>query len=298
MKKLFSILVAMLAFVGVQAEEKTVWEGSEQISWNNEVAPGTEYQTPDGTFKGLKKGDVIRVYTTTTYDDPQYVMTYRKGDTWKWTDLDMTVSAEGVMSYTVADETIANEISERNLILRGQAYTITKITVDSEGTTDPQPAEGEKTVWEGSEQISWNNEVAPGTEYQTPDGTFKGLKKGDVIRVYTTTTYDAPQYVMTYRKGDNWEWTNLEITVSEEGVMSYTVADETIAKEIVERNLILRGQAYTITKITVTAVSTGISSTVADANKTNGKTYNMGGMEVKGKSGKGIYIKDGKKYVK
>ena len=154
----------------------------------------------------------------------------------------------------------------------------------------------EKTVWEGNEPISWNTDVAPGTQFETPEGTFTGLKKTDEIRVYTTTTYEEPQYVLTYKKGDSWEWTDLDVTVSG-GIISYTVADETTATEIAERGLVIRGQAYTITKITVTKGGVTAINRLQAPNTRDGIIYNLSGMEVKGQPAKGIYIKNGKKIV-
>ena len=291
MKKLFTLIMALMAVAGMQAEEKTVWEGSEQISWNTEVAPGSQFETPAGTFTGLATGNTIRIYTTTTYEEPQYVVTYKKGDSWEWTDL-QTTFADGVISYTVADETTATEIAERGLILRGQAWTATKITIDAE---TPKPAEGEQTVWEGSEQISWNTEVAPGSQFETPAGTFTGLATGNTIRIYTTTTYEEPQYVVTYKKGDSWEWTDLQTTFAD-GVISYTVADETTATEIAERGLIFRGQAYTLVKITVTkSVPTGIQN-AKSLNHNDASLYNTRGQRIT-TAYKGLVIKNGKKYL-
>jgi uncharacterized protein YfiM (DUF2279 family) len=291
MKKIVTLVIAVMAYVGMLAAEKTVWEGNEAISWNTEVAPGTQFETPEGIFSGLKKENIIRIYTTTTYEDPQYVITYKKGDSWEWTDLATTV-AEGVISYTIEDETIAKEIADRGLVIRGQAYSIIKITIDSEA---PKPAEGEQTVWEGSEAISWNTEVAPGTQFETPEGIFSGLKKDNVIRIYTTTTYEEPQYVITYKKGDSWEWTDLATTIAD-GVISYTVEDETIAKEIADRGLVVRGQAYTITKITVASSSTTGISPVNSVVLSNTNIYNLCGQKVT-IAPKGLIIKDGKKYV-
>lgn len=134
MKKIITLMLALLAIVGAQAEEKTVWEGEQAISWNPDEAPGTQYETPDGTFAGLQKGDVIRLYTTTTYAEPQYVITYKKGDSWEWTDLETTI-ADGVISYTVESDEVATWIAERGLIMRGQAYTLTKITVTKQSVT-------------------------------------------------------------------------------------------------------------------------------------------------------------------
>lgn len=154
----------------------------------------------------------------------------------------------------------------------------------------------EKTVWEGTEQISWNTEVAPGTQFETPAGIFAGLEKDNIVRIYTTTTYDEPQYVITYKKGDSWEWTDLETTIAD-GVISYTVADETTATEISERGLVVRGQAYTLTKISVTKASATAINLYAAQPASDGKTYDLCGMEIKGQPKKGIYVKNGKKIV-
>ncbi len=186
MKKILSFVVMMLATVAtVFAAEKTVWEGSEPISWNTEVAPGTQFETPDGTFTGLAKGDVIKAYTTTTYESPQYVMTYKKGDGWEWTDL-VTAFSEGVMSYTVADETTATEIAERGIVFRGQAYTLTKITVETPGT-EPEPT--------------------------TPVFNEDGIADLSKIEVQDAekVTYDVETHTVTTTAG----WTGVQLTVTD-----------------------------------------------------------------------------------
>jgi hypothetical protein len=290
MKKILTLIVGLLAMTAAQAEEKTVWEGSEAISWNTEVAPGTQFETPEGTFNGLAVGNTIRIYTTTTYEEPQYVVTYKKGDLWEWTDLETTF-ADGIISYTIADEQTATEIAGRGLILRGQAWTATKITIDAEASI---PVEGEQTVWEGSEPISWNTDVAPGTQYETVEGIFVGLAANDVVRAYITTTYEEPQYVITYKKGDSWEWTDLNTSVNN-GIITFTVADAQMATEIADRGLIFRGQAYTLTKITVTKGGTTDINRII-TNKYSDVTYNLFGQKVR--TWRGLIIKNGKKYIR
>ena len=137
MKKITLLLVALMAMtVNAKTVETTVWEGSEDISWNTTVAPGTQFETPSDIFSGLAAGNVVKIYTSTTYDDPNYVVTYKKGNDWTWTDLTTSVD-DGVISFTVADETQATEIAERGLVLQGQAWTAEKITVSTEEADDP-----------------------------------------------------------------------------------------------------------------------------------------------------------------
>jgi hypothetical protein len=291
MKKLFTLAFAMLAMTATEAEEKTVWEGNEAISWNTEAAPGTQFETPEGTFTGLQTGNTIRIYTTTTYEEPQYVVTYKKGDGWEWTDLETTF-ANSIISYVVADDQTATEIAERGIILRGQAWTATKITIEAETIV---PVLGEQTIWEGSEPISWNTEVAPGTQFETPEGIFANLKNGDTIRAYTTTSYEEPQYVLTYKKGDSWEWTDLDIEI-EEGVIIFTVEDDQTADEISGRGLIFRGQAYTLTKITLSRKTTTAIAGIKDTPRIV-TAYNLSGQKI-GNQYKGLVIINGKKYIR
>ena len=292
MKKIFTLLVAALAFVGVHAAEKTIWEGT--------YSDGIEIASE--TISTFKAGDVLRVYVTVPESGANFKIVYKGAPDWSETTIP---SIDNQWPWVNGGETYKEfELTQNDLtamagkniyIYKGDNSVITKVTLI---TADETPvAQGEKTVWEGNEPISWNNEVAPGTQLETPDGIFAGLAKDDVIKLYTTTTYDEPQYVVTYKKGDSWEWTDLQTPISN-GVISYTVADATTAQEIADRGLVIRGQAFNLTKITVTKPS---DTTMISQHKVQttaaGKVYNLRGMEVKGLLNKGIYVKNGKKIV-
>ena len=246
MKKILSLLVALLTMVATAfAAENTVWDGNEPISWNTEAAPGTQYETPAGTFTGLAKGDIIRAYTTTTYESPQYVMTYKKGDGWEWTDLDISVT-DGVMSYTVADETTATEIAERGIVFRGQAYTLTKITVEtpeSKCILTAVAEGGSITVKKGDEDVTGTTEFDYGTVLTltaTPgstDVTFKQWKIGDEVSTdnpYTLTMNGNVSITAQFKYADpNMLWKGEKaITWSDfqeiETDMEFHVADQIV----------------------------------------------------------------------
>ena len=291
MKKFFTLMMMVMAVSSAFATTKTVWEGNEPISWNPTEVPGTQYEVAASYFTGLKEGDVLKFYTTTTYESPQYVVTYKAGSSWEWTDLTTTFS-NNVITYTVESSQIATEIAERGVIMRGQGYNLVKVTIDSEDT--PQP-EGEQTVWEGNEPISWNPTEVPGTQYEVAASYFTGLKEGDVLKFYTTTTYESPQYVVTYKAGSSWEWTDLTTTFSN-NVITYTVESSQIATEIAERGVVMRGQAYNLVKITVTKASATSINKIENTEMTNhGVIYNLAGQQVDG-AYKGIVILNGKKY--
>ena len=119
----------------------SVWTGEEPISWNTDVAPGSQYEIGD-IFSGLQAGETISVSAKLTdgyYNDPQYVLTYKAGVSWDWKDLNtnINVSDDGtIITYTVESDQIATDIAERGLIFRGQGYTITNITVTTAHTHD------------------------------------------------------------------------------------------------------------------------------------------------------------------
>ena len=297
MKKFFMLLVVALTFTGVKAAEDVIWEGT--------YVDGIEISST--TIATFKAGDVLRVYITVPGDGGNFKICFKGAPDWSETAIPSidsqwpwVNSGETYKDFTLTQDDLTAMTGKNIYIYQGENSVITKITLitnDIEPTPEPEPVEGEQIVWEGNQAISWNTEVAPGIQFETTEGTFDGLKKNDIIKFYTTTTYDEPQYVVTYKKGDGWEWTDLVTTVAD-GIISYTVTDETTATEIRERGLILRGQAYTLTKITVTKQNTTsinehrVSQAVADK-----KIYNLQGMEVKGISLKGIYVRNGKKFV-
>ena len=268
MKKLLTILTLLVAAVSQGfAEEKQVWEGSEAISWNTEVAPGSQFETPDGTFTGLKKDDIIRVYTTTTYDNPQYVLTYKKGDSWEWTDLETSVS-EGVISYTVADETIATEIAERGLVIRGQAYTITKITVETPSSGDPEPQTYDGTL------IYDGDAVVMGTDWsqyiQLAADKFTDLNPGAVIRVYIKDVAESDAQAVF----QNGSWQDIEGVDGINLASTDTYYELTLTSSVLavakSSGLIVKGKNFTASAVSIMSTGTPITQYTLTTSATNG----------------------------
>ncbi len=202
MKKIFTLFAACMATVALFAAQRTVWEGNKAISWNPDVYAGEQFETPDGTFTGLVKDDTIKVTVIAQIDEPQYVMTYKAGTGWEWTDLAVTLE-EGVMSYVVESEQIATEIAERGLVFRGQGYDMTKIVIASKDTIpdpiDPDPEvpdtlqPGEtKVLWEGEETLSWN-EVA---EQDSLVGALLSEKDQIIVTVSAKGTAEWPKVLL------------------------------------------------------------------------------------------------------
>ena len=202
MKKFFTIFAASMATVALFAAERTVWEGNKAISWNQDVYAGEQFETPEGTFTGLVKDDTIKVAVVAKIDAPQYVMTYKGGDAWTWRDLENLEVAEGVMTYVVAEDSLATWIADRGLVFRGQGYDMTKIVVASKETTpdpDPDPEDPEtlqpgetKVLWEGNETLAWN-EVA---EQPASVGALLAEKDQIIVTVSAKGTTEWPKVLL------------------------------------------------------------------------------------------------------
>ena len=262
MKKLLTLCAAICAAATIFAAERVVWEGNKAISWNSDVYAGEQFETPDGTFADLLKDDTIKVSVEAKIDAPQYVMTYKAGDSWEWTDLEGVNVADGIMTYVVASDEIAGFIAQRGLIFRGQGYDMTKIAVvtpDSEPIDPITPEEPSEPyvyaiVWTGDVAISWNQEVYAGADldtYAVQQDMFAGLAEGDSIHVHFAEAIEGAQFVLQYKTGDNWDWTDLAPIAQGEDFFGYKVATEEIAQDIADRGVIVRGQGYHAIRIEI-----------------------------------------------
>lgn len=269
MKKLISMFIALLTMTnGAKAKivEKTVWEGSEAISWNAEAYPGTQFEAPSGTFTGLAKDDVVKIYTTTTYEDPNYVVTYKKGDGWTWTDLATTIT-EGVISFTVADDTQATEIAERGLILRGQAWTATKITISTEEADDPVEEGTPTQLWSGTNALGdWGNFES--LRYDGK-GELANAKVGDDIRVtFTNATEGWQVYVCDAASYVEFTGGYFAGSAQEEAqTVSFRIANATVLEAIQDRGIVVKGKLVTLTKIEIVTYTTSydaVAVTIGD----------------------------------
>lgn len=265
-RKLISMFIALFTMVyGAKAKivEKTVWEGNEAISWNTEAYPGTQFEAPSGTFTGLAKDDVVKIYTTTNYENPDYVVTYKKGDNWTWTDLATTIT-EGVISFTVADDTQATEIAERGLILRGQAWTATKITISTEEADDPIPI---TTLWSGTKELGeWTN--FEDLRYKGK-GELANAKVGDDIRVtFTNATEGWQVYVCDAASYGDFTGGYFAGSAQEEAqTVSFRIANATVLEAIQDRGIVVKGKLVTLTKIEIVTYTTSydaVAVTIGD----------------------------------
>lgn len=306
------LLFLSLAAISAVAADRVVWTGNEPISWNTEVYAGTQFETPEGIFAGLLKDDTIKVNIIPQLAEPQYVITYKAGTDWTWTDITPAV-ADSLMTYVVTSDIIAEEIATRGLVFRGQGYDITCITVTDhpQDTTDVTPPDTttidlsgmyEKVVWTGTRQISWNTEEYSGDKLDTyvlQQDLLAGLAAGHVIAVAVQPDGEA-QYCLQYKAGDDWTWTDLPSqlsTLNAQLYLVYRVADDDMAQLIADRGLVVSGIRYTATKISLFAASEW-ESALRDVNggAFSGQRYNVLGQPVDAHY-QGFVILNGKKML-
>ena len=245
-RTLFVLFLLLSCFTMTFAEEVEVWNGNESISWNTEVAPGTQLETPEGIFSNLAVGDIVRAYTTTTYESPQYVVTYKAGDDWSWTDLEISVS-EGVLSFTVADETMATEISQRGLIFRGQCYNLTKITIEKTGGSEPLPVTYPIEIWTGEQVIDWSSN--PSTWQTIGKDKFANVKAGDILRIQYKDVKAGAMMGLQYSVPDNWALLPGVEIMNVDGLATRLVLTQDMLDAIKSGDLHITGIGFTLTKV-------------------------------------------------
>lgn len=183
-----------------QSDETTVWEGDVAISWDADTWEGQQFDTYGvnaDMFSALAAGDLIRI-TTMSEEGAQYNLVY-KDDSWNWTSLEgFSISDAGVISYRVADADMAAAIASRGLVITGIRYHITKITVESSQTTDPDP-----TPVDPAEEAGTNAVIltlladATGTASATDEDTQNAIHTSISNGIVTVTPVAGPGYTFS-----------------------------------------------------------------------------------------------------
>lgn len=235
MKKIFLFLSAALVSLAMQAREHIVWSGNQPISWNQENYAGITFEVYN--LHGLAAGDVIKVYGTPMIEaaNVEYALKYKSGNDWTWTDLSTTVK-DNVASYVVANATIASEIAERGLIITGQGYNVTKVTIAT--------ANGQKEVWHQKGLHIYYTDETHNYNFYSRDSAvdLSSLRQGYKIKVYTEEPAENPYYQLQYKAGAGWnEWTEIATSADANGVISYEIPSVEMAQTLTERGIIVNG---------------------------------------------------------
>lgn len=279
MKKLFLLLFSVLAITSqVRAGVYVAYKPTKPvaISWDNGTWSGEQLDTKDiATFYTLSKNDVINIRITNVGTGMGYELDYKEGDKWTWTKLENNVSYnnDGVISYTVESNEIANYIKERGLIIKGIYFKVLDITVTT-SSIDSDIHDGDYTY-----QTLSNTSTDLGSGWETFVDLrycgYQNLRKGDILNI-TYTVYNSN--AGTIQLQHNWSkysdaTTFTELTAgSSNETLKITIDDEMLSKFKVEgddRNsaFVIKGAYVTINSVKLTTKLAGYRPVYIPASK-------------------------------
>ncbi len=248
---------------------ETLWEGTQVLGAEGNDGFGIEA----AKLQNLALNDSIAI-TITDLTDSYCQINIAANDPWtaipgtNWESL----TAAGTYRYAVADADLVANIKTSGLTIQGKLCTVTKLQLlpyqepgdEPEPQPEPEtPAEYAFTnVWTGDFAISWNAEEYPGEQFDTynvQQDMLAGLAKDDSIKIYYADAIENAQFALTYKAGDNWDWTDLAVT-SHDSFFAYKVASNEIAQDIADHGLVIRGQGYHLTSIVIGKPKSGTTA--------------------------------------
>ena len=242
--KILLLFSCLLLSVGVFASERVVWSGNQPISWNQEMYTGVT-QLLVKNFNDLQQDEVIKLYVTPRIaaGDVQDQLKHITSS-WSWTDITGLTVNNGVIRYTPSSS-IATDIVERGLIITGQGYDLTMITIAS--------ANGEVTLakYDTVAVQRAHGHIYFDTRDELSTMLNSAVYQGYTIKAYTEPITDTPTYSqVAYKAGTGWTWTYVDAKVSN-NVIAYTPQTAEVAKWIRDRGFVFRGKDYAINRIAV-----------------------------------------------
>lgn len=183
MKKLFTLITAMMLFVGgasLNAQTTTT-------VWESDNADGTllEWSKANPTINDIdvQAGDILTV-TVSKVDKtidayPQGTMCTSVGGDWEWIELlNVQLSDAGKFEYTITEDMLEKIASHKQIFFKGTAAYITKVEL----TTDADP----NLLW--SDELTFTAAWSENIEISAVK--MAGIKVGDKIQVTTTPSAD------------------------------------------------------------------------------------------------------------
>ena len=300
MKKLFTLIVALVCAVCVNAQTRTtLWEGSMTFgnTWPSIAIPTSEFAT-------AKVGDKI-------------IVTVDKADNsinteWQWgpqvfvnvdwnnlVDQVTGTFTDGATNFEHKCEITAGGLenlkSGSEVEIQGMNVVVSKVELESSVETQST------AIWEGECSFgNWENGFSIEAE------KFANVNAGDVIEfIYTTddnnpntwwqfkTIFSGTETTLEGNKADLNDWDCA--TVAKGSTTYKIVLTENDVTGLKEKGMYVNGYFNIVTKVNlIQPVSTAISNTLAPAKAENNVRYNLLGV----KNGNGVYIMNGKKYLK
>lgn len=208
----------------------------------------------------------------------------------------------GIFRRTGTTATVGNEYFLKGLCEGAGVEYKEPEKKDDEGGDD---VEGGDVIWEGDEMMDWGN----GIQLNISNSEFAGYSKDVKLILYYTldyTDYNMIQFFYgDWKNNPSFNVDGNEIEKEFTPSSFYPVGNgdectsiitfsEDVYTKLTELGLYIQGHGVRLNKV-VLAEPTGIHSVFKDTNS-DGRVYNLAGQRVS-KAVKGVYIKDGKKYV-
>ena len=300
MKKLFTLIAALVCAVCVNAQTRTtLWEGSMTFgnTWPSIAIPTSEFAT-------AKVGDKI-IVTVDKADN-----SINSGWQWgpqvfvnvDWNNLVDQVTGtftDGATNFEHKCEITAGGLenlkSGSEVEIQGMNVVVSKVELESSVETQST------AIWEGECSFgNWENGFSIEAE------KFANVNAGDAIEfIYTTddnnpntwwqfkTIFSGTETTLEGNKADLNDWDCA--TVAKGSTTYKIVLTENDVTGLKEKGMYVNGYFNIVTKVNlIQPVSTSISNTLAPAKAENNVRYNLLGV----KNGNGVYIMNGKKYLK
>ena len=228
MKKLLTILILLLAVVtqgwAVDAITTLYPLPHDVGSWNS-------LQIDYDLVSGIKSGDKITIYINKDDRNHNIQVQYEKpkelgdGNDWTGIGIDLATETEGEIYSITMTETAAgyfNETTKSKLILTGENYTVTKVTL----THDDTPKQlFPKTVINGWGNISISKDL------------FTNAVVNDIVKAEFNESVSSAELKFLYGWGSGEEYT---ITTDETSkIVSLTIASEEILNNILKKKGLL-----------------------------------------------------------
>jgi len=240
-----------------------------QTSSTNTEKTLTTAVTPEGS--GSVKVQTVVGETVTDTEDTSFA----SGTVLKLTAI---VNSGYAFSKWMSGDTELAANSDKTLtVTMDEDKTITAVFVADESSDA-------NAIWTGDAAISWDNDSYAGATFDTysqdPAVSFSGLAKNDTIQIITSDVTEGAQYVLQYKVGDSWEWTNLvEIQNAVPDTIKYVVATSQIADLIAQRGLIISGIKYHIKKIRLMKAPVATTYTLTTSATNGSITVKIGDTE-------------------
>ncbi len=234
----------------------TIWTGTWACAgWNGNQ--DLAYGSYD--WSQIPVGAIITFYMTPTVaDGAWWCISLRHGE--NWGNLPAPVPgqydspADGILKVELTREILDDLIANGGLVLTGDGYILSKVTVEWEISLEETFWEGNANLdgWGGMDKLAWNNDVI--------ETIFKQWKPGQILRAYYNS--NGPEPKLKFASGSNWValpgalaagdaegW--LTGPTGDNQVMELTLSQEDLDDLVNKNGLIIQANNLVLTKLTI-----------------------------------------------